>query len=179
VATNVFLTPSFHRRRFSRRIRWLGLEAVRTDNPVLAVLKASGIDPAEIGPETTIGEVGNLAVFRRKLEVLNRYLNLPFRELKARVKEYRLPSGVIHNAMARYHPDTAKWDGSELGDRHLACLAAYADITYVDKRTHEGSRQARQKSTVFASLVRRMEKASGYSEIAGHLSDSGASAKKT
>jgi hypothetical protein len=173
------LDPEFSSQTFLEEVRWLGLEAVRTDNPVLAVLKASGIDPAEIGPETTIGEVGNLAVFRRKLEVLNRYLNLPFRELKARVKEYRLPSGVIHNAMARYHPDTAKWDGSELGDRHLACLAAYADITYVDKRTHEGSRQARQKSTVFASLVRRMEKASGYSEIAGHLSDSGASAKKT
>ena len=62
------------------------------------------------------------------------------------------------------------WDGSELADRYLACLAAYADVTYVDKRTHEASRQARQKSKVFASLVHRIEKAGEYGKIAGQLS---------
>jgi hypothetical protein len=161
--------PGVSSQTFLKEVRRLGLEAIRADNPVLRILEVSGVDLSEIGPETTVGDVGNLAVFCRKLEVINRYLGLPFRELKARVKEDRLPSGVIHNAIARYHPDTAKWDGSELGDRHLACLAAYADITYVDKRTHEASRQARQKSKVFASLVRRMEKAGSYSEIADHL----------
>jgi hypothetical protein len=177
------LDPEVSSQTFLEEVRRLGLEAIRADNPVLRILEVSGVDLSEIGLETTVGDVGNLAVFRRKLEVLNRYLGLPFQELKARVKEDRLPSGVIQNAIARYHPDTAKWDGSELGDRYLACLAAYADITYVDKRTHEASRQARQKSKVFASLVRRMEKAGGYSEIAGHLSalaqtDNGASAEK-
>ncbi len=171
------VNPEGSSQTFLEEVRRLGVEAIRTDNPVLRILEVSGVDLSEIGPETTVGDVGNLAVFARKLEVLNRYLGLPFRELKARVKEDRLPSGVIHNAIARYQPDTATWDGSELGDRHLACLAAYADITYVDKRTHEASRQARQKSTVFASLVHSMEKASGYSEIAAHLSSTGASAE--
>jgi hypothetical protein len=77
---------------------------------------------------------------------------------------------ISRSNFAGNHPDTSEWDGSELADRYMACLAAYADITYVDKRTHEGSRQARQKSKVFASLVRRIEKAGGYSEIADHLS---------
>jgi hypothetical protein len=157
-------------RAFLEEVQRLGMEAIRTDNPVLAILKTYGVDLSEIGPETTIGDVGNMAVFRKKLEVLNRSLNLPFEELKTRVKEDRLPSGIISNAIARYHPDTREWDGSELADRHLACLAAYADVTYVDKRTHEASRQARQRSATFASLVRHMEKAGGYSEIAGQLS---------
>jgi hypothetical protein len=102
--------------------------------------------------------------------VLNRSLNLPFEELKARVKEDRVPSGIISSAITRHHPDTREWDGSELADRYLACLAAYADVTYVDKRTHEASRRARQKSATFASIVRRMEKSGGYSEIAKQLS---------
>jgi hypothetical protein len=157
-------------RAFLEEVQRLGMDAISTNNPVLAVLKASGIDLSEIGPETTIGDVGNMAVFRKKLQVLNRSLNLPFEELKKRVEEERLPSGVISNAIVRYHPDTREWDGSELADRYLACLAAYADVTYVDKRTHEASRQARQKSATFASLVRHMEKAGGYNEIAGQLS---------
>ncbi|MGJ4911281.1 hypothetical protein [Bradyrhizobium sp. HKCCYLS2033] len=157
-------------RAFLDEVRRLGLEAIEGDNPVLAILKRAGVDLAEIGPETTVADVGNLAVFRRKLEVLNRSLNLPFEELKARVKEDRLPSGIISTAIARYHPDTREWDGSELADRYLACLAAYADVTYVDKRTHEASRQARQKSTTFASIVGYMEKSGGYSEIAKQLS---------
>src|SRR5213080_596695 len=56
------------------------------------------------------------------------HLGLPWPELRARVKEDRLPSGIIHKAIARFHPDTREWDGSELADRYLACLAAYADL---------------------------------------------------
>jgi hypothetical protein len=45
-------------------------------------------------------------------------------------------------------------------------IAAYADVTCGDKRMHEASRQARQKSKTFASLVRRIEKAGEYGDIA-------------
>jgi hypothetical protein len=155
---------------FLDEVRRLGMEAIPADNPALRILEVSGVGLSEIGPETTVGDVGNMAIFRRKLELLNEYLSLPFQELKARVKEDRLPSGIISKAIARYHPDTREWDGSELADRYLACLAAYADITYVDKRTHEASRQARQKSKTFASLVHHMEKDGEYSEIATQLS---------
>jgi hypothetical protein len=45
-------------------------------------------------------------------------------------------------------------------------LAAHADVTYVDWRTHEVSRQARP---AFASLVRYLVKAAKYGEIAGQF----------
>ncbi|MCP3395329.1 hypothetical protein NLM27_42100 [Bradyrhizobium sp. CCGB12] len=80
-----------------------------------------------------------------------------------------IPSGVIGGAIARYHPDTKEWDGSELADRHLGCLAAYADVTFVDKRTLEASRQAKQKSKAFASVVRSIERAADYVTIAQKL----------
>ena len=155
---------------FLESVKYLGIQAVRGENPARRILKLSGIELSEVGPETTVGDVGNMAVFRKKLELLNEQMGFPWSELKARVTEERLPAGVISGGIASYHPDTRQWDGSELADRHLACLAAYADVTYVDKRTHEASRQARQKSKAFASIVRRIEKSSEYSTIAAQMS---------
>lgn len=156
-------------KEFFEEVFRFGVKAIHPDNPGLRILQASGLDLSDIGPDTTLVDVGDLAVFRRKLEVLNRKLRLPWQELIAKVKEERLPSGVIYNAIRRFHPDTREWDGSELTDRHLACLSAYADVTYVDKRTHEASRQARSKSQAFASVARHIEKARTYAEIADQL----------
>jgi hypothetical protein len=150
-------------------VKCLGLRVVSGDNPARRILELSGIELSEIGPDTTIGDVANMAVFRKKLALLNQNIGLPWAELKARVTERRLPSGVIGSAIARYHPDTREWDGSELADRYLACLAAYADVTYVDKRTHEAARQAKQKSCEFSGVVHRIEKDGDYSTIAAQL----------
>jgi hypothetical protein len=155
---------------FMADVRERGMAAIRAGNAGEQILLMHEIDVSEIGPETTVGEVGAMGAFRRKLSVLNQTLNFPWSELKRRVTEDRMPSGVIEAAIAQYHPDTREWDGSELTDRHLASLSAYCDVTYVDKRTHEAFRQARQKSTKFASLVRRTEKAGEYTAIYGHLS---------
>lgn len=163
------LDPERSSQAFLDEVRYLGMQAIQGDDPVLQILKASGVGLDEIGPETTVADVGNMATYRRKLEILNQNLNLPWKDLILRVKEERLPSGVIMQAIARYHPDTREWDGSELTDRYLACLSAYADVTHVDKRTHEASRQARQKSKAFDLVARRIEKAATYDEIAQRL----------
>lgn len=137
----------------------------------LAVLEASGIDAAEIGPETTLGDIGRVAVFRTKLECINRVLGLPWDQLKARVTAEHMPSSIIHTAIEQFRPDTAAWKGSDLGDSHLASLAAYAEITFVDKRTHEALRVARLKSSRLASILRRVEKAGDYAAIPDFLDE--------
>jgi hypothetical protein len=154
---------------FIEDVRKRGMAAIRAGNPGEQILLMHDIDVSEIGPETTVGDVGAMGAFRRKLSVLNETLNFPWSELKRRVSEARVPSGVVESAIAKFHPDTREWDGSELVDRHLACLSVYADVTYVDKRTHEAFRQARQKISEFASVTRRVEKAGNYEELATHL----------
>jgi hypothetical protein len=154
---------------FMADVRQRGMAAIRAGNPGEQILLMHDIDVSEIGPDTTVGDVGAMGAFRRKLSVLNRTLDLPWSELKRKVTEGRVPSGIIEAAVAKYHPDTREWDGSELTDRHLACLAAYCDVTYVDRRTHEAFRQARKKSEKFASLVRRAEKVGEYTAVIGHL----------
>lgn len=149
-------------KKFLSTVRAAGLAAIAHEDPALAILLMNDVDLAEVGPETTVGDVGAHGAYRRKLRLLNRVLGLSWDALKVRVQNDRLPCGVIQQAIARFHPDVPEWDGSELSDRHLACLAAYADVTYVDRRTSEAFRQANEKLPVMPRLVRRVLKARPY-----------------
>ncbi|MGY4258130.1 hypothetical protein ACVI1L_005198 [Bradyrhizobium sp. USDA 4516] len=130
-----------------------------SDNPGLQILAWSDVDRDEITPDTTIGEVSDWAAFRTKLKQMNGTLNLPWQELKRSVSENRIPSGIIDRALKRFRPRSAEWKGSDLIDTHLACLASYCDITFMDKRTHEGLQVARRKMKDLDSVLRRVEKA--------------------
>lgn len=136
-----------------------------TSYPTLQFLKAFDVDLAEIDENTTVGDVGELATFRKKLGLVNRNLGLPWSELRSCVKASKLPSEVIQSALRRYGQDNPERKGSDLADSYLACLSAYAVVTYVDKRTCENVRRARQKSAVFAAVARRVEKAGSYQDI--------------
>jgi hypothetical protein len=122
-----------------------------------------------------VRDLGELATFRRKLAVIIQSLGLPQPALNRTVTADRLPCAVIQNAVATFRPDTTEWKGSELIDGYLACLSAYADVTYVDKRTHEALRQARQSVPALVAIMRRLEKAGDYADIAKHLEQDGGS----
>lgn len=140
-----------------------------SENPGLQILAWFDIDISEISLETTIGDIGDWAVFRTKLKRLNQSLGLPWNELKMRVKEERLPSGIISSALAQFRPQTAEWKGSDLTDVHLACLSLYADLTFVDKRTYEGLLKARKKLKELPRILRRVEKAKNTRVVLEHL----------
>jgi hypothetical protein len=139
-------------------------------DPALALLASMGINPTDISPDTTLAEIGDLAGFQAKLSVVNRSLGLPWNTLKKRVTADRLPSTIIQRAIRRFRPEAGEWKGSDLTDMHLACLAPYADITYVDKRTHEALRTAQRNAPSLKSLLRRVEKARNYIDIVTQLS---------
>lgn len=71
--------------------------------------------------------------------------------------------------MRAYAHDQPERKGSELNDTHLLCLAPYAEVTYVDKRTLESVRRARSKVAIFDKLIGCVTKAAGYAEIAAGL----------
>jgi hypothetical protein len=149
----------------------MGSELTRSPHPVMQILSMIGVDISEIGPETTIDDLGRLSTFRRKLEILNQSLELAFDELKAKITAERLPSSVIQAAVEKFRPDTSEWKGSDLPDSYLASLAAYADITFVDRRTHEALRQARPKWPELCTILKRTEKARDYDAVARIVAD--------
>jgi hypothetical protein len=136
-----------------------------------AALLPEHVERWEIGPDTTLNEMADLSAFRRRLRLANEYLGAPWPELKRRVTEKHLPSTLIQSILRDYVQDPPRRKGSELTDRHLACLAPYADRTYVDKRTHEAVVRARRKLPQFASVTRSLEKASGYPEIGPQVNE--------
>jgi hypothetical protein len=146
-----------------------GMADVSRKHPPPGKLLPEDIDVSDIGPDMTMDELGDLAVFRRKLRLANAVLSLPWPDLKARVTESRLPSGLIQSTLRRYRQDLPERKGSELIDKYLACLAPYADITYVDKRVHETVVRACRASPEFASLIRRVERAAAYADVAEQL----------
>lgn len=154
---------------FLEAVHRFGMDTLSHKNPGLQILEANGIDISDIDENTTVGDVGTLAVFRAKLRVINQITRLPWDELKATVPARRLPSQIIQSSVDRFRPDGKEWKGSDLNDTHLSCLAAYADVTYVDKRTHEAFRMARDKIPGFTALVHRVEKAGHYSKIREQL----------
>jgi hypothetical protein len=85
-------------------------------DPALALLTALGIDPADVSPNTTLAEIGDVASFQHRLSVLNQSLGLPWETLKTRVTADRLHSTLIQKAIRRFRPDAREWKGSDLTD---------------------------------------------------------------
>jgi hypothetical protein len=137
--------------------------------PADQILRSQDIDPGELDPECTLGDVFALGTFRHRLRVVSGIMSRPYSELKARVREDQLPSCIIQGAINRYRQDAPERKGSDLADSYLACLAAYADVTYVDKRTAENLRRALPKSPECAALLGRVEKAGSYPTIVSQL----------
>ena len=136
-----------------------------------AALLPEHVERSEIGPDTTLNEMADLSAFRRRLRLANEYIGAPWPELKRRVTQKHLPSMLIQSILRDHVQDPPRRKGSELTDRRLACLAPYADRTYVDKRTHEAVVRARRKFPEFASVTRSIEKAGGYPEIGRQVNE--------
>ena len=107
---------------------------------MLAAYVGLGLDPDEVTDDRTIAELSALATFRNQLRVVAEKTNLSFDRLK-RVPMGKLPSWRIGEALKRFGQQRTKRPGSDMHDRALAVLAAYTDVLYVDKRTHEDFRR--------------------------------------
>ncbi|MEP2761229.1 MULTISPECIES: hypothetical protein [Alphaproteobacteria] len=131
-----------------------------------------GVDPGSLPLDATMNDLETLVTFYGQLEVAAGVLGLPLADLKSRCAMERTPSCVVQEGLRTYRQDTAERKGSELTDRYLGCLAPYADITFVDKRTKENFQKASRKDPVFRSVQGRVEKARNIAALERLLADS-------
>jgi len=143
--------------------------------PVIQLLLMAGLEPDDIDLSATVGQTTNLLVFRERLKMVADASGLPWQALKRVATQDRLPVTVIEECMRAYAQDQPERKGSDLNDTHLLCLASYADVTYVDKRTLESVRRARGKVAAFDQLIDEVRKAGGHGEISAALSPSACS----
>ena len=145
--------------------------AQQPSSPAVQFLLCEGLEEGDIDPNATLGQVFDLIQFRKRLSVAAEEMGLSWPEVKARVHRERLPTTLITGMIRRYGQDQPERKGSDLNDTSLLCLAPYADVTYVDKRTLENVRRAKAKNAQFGQLVGTVRKAGQYQTILDELSD--------
>lgn len=132
---------------------------------IIAGLIAKNIEPGDVGPETTLGDLDDIGIFRGQLKVVAEALDLPWAAIKGRVQPDQFPSWVIGQALRRFGHDVPERKGSDINDGYLLALAAYADLTLVDKRALENVRRAKAGSAEFADLIGTVTRAGAYSDM--------------
>lgn len=123
------------------------------------------VDIDELGPNALMGDVMKLAEFRKKLKVAHRAFRIPWEFFKKSIKPEQIPSWIIESSLRTYAQKQTEHKGSELNDRHLACLAPYADLIYVDKRVKEDFKRASQKNSVLRGLLNQVERVRPYNRL--------------
>lgn len=123
-----------------------------------------GIDEHEIRDECTIAELSELGTFRSHLRLIAEKAGIHFERLK-RVSMKSLPSWRIADALKRHGQERPTRPGSDVHDQHLAVLAAYTDVLFVDKRTLEDFRRVKSKEPELSSLFGTVKKASVFEAI--------------
>lgn len=132
---------------------------------LVSSLVDQGLDEAEVRDECILADLSRLGVFRSQLRVIASETGCSFEVLK-RVPMDILPSWVIAEALRQYGQIRTLRPGSDLHDSHLAVLAAYCDVLYVDKRTSEDFRQAVKKEPRLVGLIGEIAKAGDFDGIA-------------
>ena len=135
--------------------------AADTRELVLRGLALMDIELSDIAPDTTMSEINALSVFRKQARVAARSAGLNEADVR-RVPMNTIPSWRISRALSVHKQDQAERKGSNLTDGHLATLAPYADITFVDKRTMETFRRVFAKSNEMTKLVRDVRRTTNY-----------------
>lgn len=114
---------------------------------------SQGVDKDEIQDHLTVEHLTDLATFRIQLRIVAEQIDIPFDHLKRQISPDQLPHWLISNSLKPFQQNQAERRGSDLVDRYLSCLLPYADVVYIDKRTAEHLRRARNQQPSIAELI--------------------------
>lgn len=133
---------------------------------LVVTLTGQGVDVAEIRDDCVLADLSRLGMFRSQLKAVASLTGQPFETLM-QVPMDELPSRVIGEALRMHGQPREKLPASDVNDAHLAVLAAYCDVLYVDKRTAEDFRQARQKDSRLDGLIGEIAKGADFEVLLG------------
>ncbi len=131
---------------------------------LVCTLISQGVEEAEIRDECVIGDLMRLGYFRSLLRVAAEVTGRSFASLK-HVSMDLIPSFAIEEAIQAHRQPREKLPGSDLHDRHLAVLAAYCNVLYVDRRTSEDLLRVRRKEPVIDALMGEVRKAADFEAL--------------
>lgn len=131
---------------------------VQHANPWDGILAMAGLTRQDVEGMRTVGELTDLAHFRRLLRISARSIGISDEEC-VRARQDQFPTWIIHRAYLRHRQLATNTSGSDLTDIHLVCQAPYLDALFVDKRTGENVRRVRSKDPQAAAFLKSVQRA--------------------
>ena len=127
-------------------------------------VRNAGVRMDQVTPNTTVGELGYLAVYNSKMRQILKSLNVP--ESKAKdIFPNDSTTWVIWKYLDNFMKYEKRAHGSNMIDKHMSVLALYVDIFIVDKRVKECFRQLKNRNTVLSQGFGNIIKMASYSEL--------------
>lgn len=129
-----------------------------------AYVRSSGVRLEQVSSNTTIGQLGSIAVYNQQLKIVLNSLGLP---------EY-LEKQVPYRSQITWeiwdHFETAmKFEkfahGSNMQDKHMCVFALFTGVFTVDKRVCEYFNQLTRKNKALSSFLGSVVKVSHYSNL--------------
>ncbi|MDQ1077637.1 hypothetical protein [Pseudoroseomonas cervicalis] len=131
---------------------------------IVSMLVKQGLDEAEIRDEAVLADLSRLAAFRNQLRIIAPQTGRSFSALKT-VPMETLPSQIIAKALRVHGQARLERPGSDVHDGHLAALAAYCSVLYVDKRTAEDFVRVQRKEPQLARLIGKIAKGADFEAL--------------
>lgn len=129
------------------------------------ILKLNGVPKELVSDETTVDEVGQLAVYIKNLNFFTENLHPKAKVTVQAVPPDMLPSYLLEHKLAQIQRKAPRASGSDIGDGHIAPLVFYVDGIEVDKRTHEYLKQIQRAFPSLGNLMGRYFRSSDYLDI--------------
>jgi hypothetical protein len=136
-----------------------------TGNLIQRLVESAGVPYECVSPKMTIQQVGELAVYARRLKTSSTDLRPPMELTINDVPPSTLPSYVLERRLVSIQRKAERVSGSDLGDAAILPLILYADAIEVDKRTYEFLKQVRRDEPTLCPLMKQVFRSSDYSQI--------------
>jgi hypothetical protein len=164
--------PEFLAEEFMREAYEEGLVMYK-DNAtgIDALLKVYGVDRKKLPRNTTVGDVGEEAVFAKQLSINESRFGLPNGALQRVVKKEMLPSWVIWQGLSRALLKLPKAERGNVNDKSIVPFGLYLDRLQVDKRIRDAIRRVARSSNLFATLQSKLFEATDYKRLCEEIDD--------
>jgi len=151
-------------------VRMQHIDALGGD-PLERLLEIADVPKELLAPDTTQEEIGELAIYARRLAFLGKKLNPPQAVRMVEAPSRTLPSYVLERKLAYFQGKADRVSSSDLGDSYIAPLVFYAEGVEVDKRTCHYLKQVQRAEPTLARLMRPFFQSADYAEIPKRFDD--------
>lgn len=122
-----------------------------------------GVDLSQTNSNTTVGDLGYLSMFNKKMAIVAKGYSYDLNEIK-KLSE-KIPSWIIWRELDKIIRTEKRAHGSNLLDKYMAVLALYVDFFISDKRICECFRQLQNKLPNLSEFENRVFKLSCFSDL--------------